>query len=282
MKKVDFPMHNAPRRQLFELIAEYGFSLCDNPRRCEALLKDYCGQYKREIAVLVAVMDEQIPYKIINFQKNMPTHILKMRLIKEAYENLGIASDFAEWAIDSWELALADIKNSQKNIEAKKGDPEQQNRIGREYQMGQVVQQNDQEAVKWYRLAAEQGNSSGQSNLGSMYQNGRGVPQSDQEAVKWYRLAAEQGNSFGQSNLGSMYRDGRGVPQSDQEAVKWYQRAAEQGYAAAQYNLGLIYENSMGTNENQKEALKWYKKAAKQGHAAAKNKLDEWEIDYAD
>lgn len=39
-------MHNEPRQKLRELIIEYGRSLCDDPRRCEALLKDYCGQYK--------------------------------------------------------------------------------------------------------------------------------------------------------------------------------------------------------------------------------------------
>ena len=34
-----------------------------------------------------------------------------------------------------------------------------------------------------------------------MYRDGQGVPQSDQEAVKWYRLAAEQGNSFALERL---------------------------------------------------------------------------------
>ena len=34
-----------------------------------------------------------------------------------------------------------------------------------------------------------------ETNLGVMYQNGNGVPQDDDEAVKWYRLAAAQGNA---------------------------------------------------------------------------------------
>jgi hypothetical protein len=42
-------MNDLPRQKLRELIVEYGRSLCDDPRRCEALLKDYCGQHKREI-----------------------------------------------------------------------------------------------------------------------------------------------------------------------------------------------------------------------------------------
>ena len=39
-------MHDAPRQKLRELIIEYGCSLCDDPRRCEALLKDYCPGYQ--------------------------------------------------------------------------------------------------------------------------------------------------------------------------------------------------------------------------------------------
>ena len=42
-----------------------------------------------------------------------------------------------------------------------------------------------------------------------MYANGRGVEQDDAEAVKWYRLAAEQGGAAAQFNLGWMYANGR-------------------------------------------------------------------------
>ena len=53
-------MHDEPRQKLRELIIEYGRSLCDDPRRCEALLKDYCGQYKREIFVLVSALKSRV------------------------------------------------------------------------------------------------------------------------------------------------------------------------------------------------------------------------------
>ena len=39
-----------------------------------------------------------------------------------------------------------------------------------------------------------------------MYGGGIGVTQDDQEAVKWYRLAAAQGHAEAQDNLGAMYR----------------------------------------------------------------------------
>lgn len=58
---------------------------------------------------------------------------------------------------------------------------------------------------------AEQGNADAQFNLGLMYFNGTGVPQDDQQALKWFRLAAEQGDAFSQFALGNMYFMGRGV-----------------------------------------------------------------------
>ena len=48
-------------------------------------------------------------------------------------------------------------------------------------------------ALRWYRLAADQGQAEAQFSLGRMYELGRGVPQEDAEAVQWYRLAADQG-----------------------------------------------------------------------------------------
>ena len=84
------------------------------------------------------------------------------------------------------------------------------------------VQQDDVEAVKWYRKAAEQGDADAQVFLGLMYRNGKGVQQDYAEAVKWVRKAAEQGNAEAQFNLGVivMYRSGKGVQQDYAEAVK--------------------------------------------------------------
>lgn len=43
-----------------------------------------------------------------------------------------------------------------------------------------------------------------QSNLGLMYGTGDGTQENDKEAVKWFRKAAEQGSAEDQFNLGSM------------------------------------------------------------------------------
>uniref|UniRef100_A0A914X6I9 Sel1 repeat family protein n=1 Tax=Plectus sambesii TaxID=2011161 RepID=A0A914X6I9_9BILA len=50
-----------------------------------------------------------------------------------------------------------------------------------------------EELANKHRIAAEQGDAEAQFHLGYMYENGQGVNQSDEEAIKWYNLAAEQG-----------------------------------------------------------------------------------------
>jgi TPR repeat protein len=99
------------------------------------------------------------------------------------------------------------------------------------------VQQDDQEAVKWYRLAAVQGDTNAQYSLGLMYVNGEGVPQDYGEAVKWYRLAAEKGHVKAQLNLGAMYFTGAGVAESYEEAYAWWVVAAENGDEDARINM---------------------------------------------
>ena len=66
-----------------------------------------------------------------------------------------------------------------------------------------------------------------------MYDRGKGVDEDDQQAVLWYRKAAEQGHADAQYRLGSMYDQGKGVDEDDQQAVLWYRRAAEQGVFGA-------------------------------------------------
>jgi len=47
------------------------------------------------------------------------------------------------------------------------------------------------------------------------------VPRDDQEAAKWYHLAAEQGHAKAQYRLGSMYVQGKGVPEDYVLAHMW-------------------------------------------------------------
>jgi formylglycine-generating enzyme required for sulfatase activity len=102
-------MNNEPREKLRELIIEYGRSLCDDPRRCEALLKDYCGQYKREIFVLISALKNRVAEDLLKTSAGVPHVLLLARLIKRLEDELGLAETAAKWAVESWALALGVI-----------------------------------------------------------------------------------------------------------------------------------------------------------------------------
>jgi hypothetical protein len=70
------------------------------------------------------------------------------------------------------------------------------------------------------------------SLLGNLLGIGKGVAQSDDEAARWFRLAAAQGDAEGLFILGACHENGEG-PQDDDEALRCYKRAAAKGHAGA-------------------------------------------------
>ena len=100
-------MHDLPRQKIRELILEYGHSLCDDPRRCEALLKDHCGQHKREIFVLVSALKNGIANDLLKAQSNgVPETIIWSRATQRLEDELAASAEAAQWAVESWALAL--------------------------------------------------------------------------------------------------------------------------------------------------------------------------------
>jgi TPR repeat protein len=121
---------------------------------------------------------------------------------------------------------------------ATKGDAHSQTALGVMYAYGKGVQQDDKQALFWFRKAAEQGNARAQRDLAVMYSTGKGVSRDDTEADKWFRLAANQGNAYAQDNLASMFLLARGVPQDDTEAARWSVLLRTRGMRMLNASLG--------------------------------------------
>ncbi len=124
-------------------------------------------------------------------------------------------------------------------------------------------------AARLFQKLADQGNPKAQLQIGYQYQHGEGVRRNNEEAVRWYRKAAEQGNAVAQSNLGMMYEEGRGVRENWSDAVQWYRKSAAQGHPEGQFRLGRMYQFGMAVAQSRQEAIQWFDKAGDQGHDQA-------------
>jgi TPR repeat protein len=123
--------------------------------------------------------------------------------------------------------------------------------LGLMYADGQGVASDDEEAGKWFRLAATAEDPAALNYLGMMYLEGRGVEKDEAEAAKLLQMGALHGDPQAQSTLGVMFRDGRGVKQDDAEAAHWFRSGAEHGNAIAQYNFGVSFAEGRGVTRTQ-------------------------------
>jgi hypothetical protein len=124
--------------------------------------------------------------------------------------------------------------------------------------------------------SAKSGDMASQVSLGWHYREGDGVEQDDMEAVRWYRLAAEQGEPGGLDSLGWMYQEGRGVAQDDLLAICFYRLSAREGHRQAMWNMGRLIEQGRGVSAaDPVEGLAWLVIAARGGHGFARSYLVE-------
>jgi hypothetical protein len=99
-------MNNLPRQMLRRILTKYGNEICSDARRCESLLNDLCGEYRREINVLVNAIEERVPLDLLAANSSMPQELLLTKLEKRLEEQTALTIDAARWAVESWALAL--------------------------------------------------------------------------------------------------------------------------------------------------------------------------------
>ena len=142
--------------------------------------------------------------------------------------------------------------------EAEGGDPAAQLALADIYIDGEIVPQNYEQALEWYRQAAQQGNAHAMYNVGVFYDKGYGVDVDFEEASKWFRKAADNGFPAALYNIGIMYEYGQAVPKDYAKAHEYYLMAAEKGEPSAQFSLGLLYDKGLGVEKNYVTAYMWW------------------------
>lgn len=104
-------MNNIPRRKLCEIINRYGTSLCYDPIRCEGLLRDFCGQYGKEIFVILGAVREKVPSDLLNYNGKIPIELIMAQLSDRLEVNLSFNHYAARWGTESWALALGVLES---------------------------------------------------------------------------------------------------------------------------------------------------------------------------
>jgi hypothetical protein len=99
-------MNNLPRQMLRRILAKHGNEVCGDAKRCENLLNDSCGSYRREVNVLVNAIEERVPLDLLAGSRSMPLELLLTRLEKRLEEQTALTAEAASWAVESWALAL--------------------------------------------------------------------------------------------------------------------------------------------------------------------------------
>lgn len=124
------------------------------------------------------------------------------------------------------------------------------------------VEANPKKSIEWIKKAADGGDAGAQNHLGYNYAYSVNVEENDELALKYYRLAVDQEYDDAQNNLGViMYRMGNGVTQNYAEAMRLYLLAYEQGNELAAFNIGSLYESGESVKQNYKMAAEYYEQA---------------------
>ena len=94
------------RDTLRQLIVQHGRALCDDPPRCEAMLRDLCGQHKPEIALLITALQQRVPAALLANAAGLPSALLVDQLRQRLARELFLTAEAAQWAVETWALAL--------------------------------------------------------------------------------------------------------------------------------------------------------------------------------
>ena len=135
-------------------------------------------------------------------------------------------------------------------VAALAGDPLAAYEVGVRFSDGRVVPANNEEAARWFEIAAKKGIVPAQFRLGTLYEKGLGVKRDLIAARDLYRAAADKGHGKAMHNLAVLYAEGADGKPDYNTAAQWFRKAADHGIADSQYNLAILYARGVGVEQN--------------------------------
>jgi TPR repeat protein len=120
------------------------------------------------------------------------------------------------------------------------------------------AQEDPQESFLLNAQAAESGMRDAVLAMGWFYLNGIGVEQDIEEAKRWYKKSARQGDPRAMFSLGQMAYDERDY----KGALVWFRRAADKDHARSLFWIGKLSWRGHGIAPDKKQAMTLFQKAA--------------------
>ncbi len=129
--------------------------------------------------------------------------------------------------------------------------------VGRLYEIGMGVEQNQETANRYYKQALElylqleskEENPFFEYQIAKLYRMETDFTNIE-ESVGFYIKAAEKGNGYAMYALGNAYFYGKGIETNYEKAYEWYQKSVIKGLPYACYRLGEMLRKGQGCDEN--------------------------------
>jgi len=93
------------------LIVKHGLLLIDDPIRLSGLLRDHCGDLKKEINLILFAQKEKVPHDILKISSKIVDNHQFQRFVSKLIDNCGLHETSSIWAVECWIKALG--KDSQ-------------------------------------------------------------------------------------------------------------------------------------------------------------------------
>ncbi len=179
------------------------------------------------------------------------------------------------------------------------------------YHSGTGVEQNDTQALYWFKQAALQGHCASRKTGVYVWQwermSEKFIPcrplVQEERATREQLLAISDGllllhrkryqtrlpagnilvsksgrpgDDDAYNSIGWMYKCGHGVEQNYSLALEWFHKSAECNNSSGWYNLGCMYRDGHGTAQDLQQALYWFKKHSPRANGTSMKRSANW------
>lgn len=100
-------MAQAARDCLISIGQRHGYDVYNDARRCEALLRDGCGDNRREIGVLIGALKQGVIARLLDGSRSTaPLSVRRAQAVSHLQHELLLTEKAARWAVDCWAAAI--------------------------------------------------------------------------------------------------------------------------------------------------------------------------------